>query len=51
MDPKNTNHKEFSQQVSNASKQDSIVELLAMLGGSDVEFEPPLLGDELLRIP
>ena len=51
MDPKTTNSKEFNQQVSNANKRASIVESLAMLEATDVEFEPPRLVDELLRIP
>ncbi len=51
MDPKNTDNKELNQQVSNARKRGSIVELLAMPEGTDVEFEPPRPGDELLRIP
>ena len=51
MDSKITTSKELNQQVSTAKKQGSIVESLAMHEGADVEFEPPRLGDELLRIP
>ena len=51
MDPKITTSKELNQQVSTAKKRASIVESLAMPTGTDVEFEPPRLGGELLRIP
>ena len=51
MAPKITTSKEPNQQVNNDKKRVSIVESLAMPEGTDVEFEPPRLGDELLRIP
>ncbi|MDE0355355.1 MAG: hypothetical protein OXK20_06815 [Deltaproteobacteria bacterium] len=51
MDPKITDSKKLNQQVNNGRKRVSIVESLAVPEGTDVEFEPPCLGDELLRIP
>lgn len=51
MDTKDIAKNEFDQQVSNVEKPDGIIELLAMPEAADVEFEPPRLGDRLLRLP
>ncbi len=51
MDPQITTSKEFNQQVRNDETRASIVDSLAMPAATDVEFEPPRLADELLRLP
>ena len=51
MDPKNPTNKELNQQVSSPGKGPSIVESLATPEATGLEFEPPRLVDELLRLP
>ena len=51
MNPKNPTSKEFDQQWRSSGKGPSIVESLAMPEATGLEFEPPRLVDELLRLP
>ncbi len=51
MDTRDAASKEYARQVSDAEEWAGIIELLAMPAAAEVEFEPPRLGDPLLRLP